>query len=95
MNNVRVEIYDQTYSLRAELDPEYVQELARYVDQKMRSVAATVRTADSLRAAVLASLNMADELFTARKRIAELEGELTRRTERCLALVEEALQKSA
>jgi cell division protein ZapA len=58
--SVRVEIYDQTYQLRGS-DPEYIGKLADYVDTKMRVVAQQASTVDSLRVAVLAALNIADE----------------------------------
>src|ERR1700761_3599334 len=58
--SISVDIYDQTYHLRAH-NPEYVQELAAMLDGKMRAVAAG-GTVDSLRVAVLAALNIADDL---------------------------------
>jgi cell division protein ZapA len=58
---VTVEIYDQLYHLSGQ-DPEHIRELAARVDAKMRAVAAQGKTADSLRVAVLAALNLADEL---------------------------------
>lgn len=58
---VTVEIYDQPYHLRGE-DPAYIEALASLVDGKMRAVAAQGTTVDSLRVAVLAALNIADEL---------------------------------
>lgn len=58
---VTVEIYDQTYHLSGQ-DPVHVRELAARVDSKMRAVATQGRTVDSLRVAVLAALNLADEL---------------------------------
>ena len=58
--SVRVEIYDQTYQLRGS-DAEYIGKLAEYVDTKMRVVAQQASTVDSLRVAVLAALNIADE----------------------------------
>ena len=61
---VTVEIYDQTYHLSGQ-DPAHVRELAARVDSKMRAVAAQGRTVDSLRVAVLAALNLADELSQA------------------------------
>ncbi|HEX4007734.1 MAG TPA: cell division protein ZapA [Acidobacteriaceae bacterium] len=70
---ITVDIYDQNYRLRAS-DREYVERLAAMVDSKMRAVAAHGRTVDSLRVAVLAALNIADEL--------------ARMTERCEALTE-------
>jgi cell division protein ZapA len=61
---VTVEIYDQLYHLSGH-DAEHIRELAAQVDAKMRAVAANGHTADSLRVAVLAALNLADELSQA------------------------------
>ena len=94
MKSVRVEIYEQSYHIRGELDEKYVAELARFVDQKMRDVAEATRTVDTLRVAVLAALNIADELHSLRTREQELEGSLRDRAERCLLLVEQALEVS-
>jgi cell division protein ZapA len=58
---VTVEIYDQVYHLSGQ-DAGHIRSLAARVDAKMRSVAAQGRTVDSLRVAVLAALNLADEL---------------------------------
>ena len=58
---VTVQIYDQSYHLSGQ-DPEHIRHLAGLVDAKMRAVAAQGRTVDSLRVAVLAALNFADEL---------------------------------
>jgi cell division protein ZapA len=66
---ITVEIYDQTYRLRGN-DHAYVERLAALVDGKMRAVAAGGRTVDSLRVAVLAALNLADELTRLEERYA-------------------------
>jgi cell division protein ZapA len=63
---VAVEIYDQTYYLAGE-DAKHIRALAELVDARMRAVAAGGRTVDSLRVAVLAALNLADELAEIRK----------------------------
>ena len=89
---MKVEIYDQVYHLRAEEDEAYMAELARFVDEKMRAAAEATHTVDSLRVAVLAALNIADELFTLRAHQEEIEGPLRKRVERCVALVERALE---
>src|SRR6185312_12130385 len=59
-SSVRVEIFDQAYNLRGS-DPEYILKLAEYVDAKMRAVAEQTNTIDTVRLAVLAALNIADE----------------------------------
>jgi cell division protein ZapA len=68
-----VEIYDQTYHLRAH-DPAYIEKLAATVDSKMRAVSASGNTADSLRVAVLAALNIADELLRLQEQCRTLHG---------------------
>ena len=70
---VSVDIYGQIYNLRG-TDPQYIERLAALVDAKMRAVASHGATVDSLRVAVLAALNIADELEQARGRYSELEG---------------------
>ena len=72
---VSVEIYDQIYNLRG-TDDAYIQQIAALVDAKMRAVAAHGGTADSLRVAVLAALNIADELLALRARYDTLAGSM-------------------
>jgi len=60
-DGIRVMIYDQEYHMKGELDAEYIEKLAQFLDAKMRSIAGRTRTVDSLRVAVLAGLNIADE----------------------------------
>lgn len=74
--SVSVEIYDQIYHLRG-TDPAYIDKLAQSVDAKMRAVSAHGGTVDSLRVAVLAALNIADELATLRQRYDTLTGSIT------------------
>ena len=72
-NSISVDIYDQTYHLRGE-NTEYIRRLAEIVDSKMRAVASHGKTVDSLRVAVLAALNIADELATLEQKYDALSG---------------------
>lgn len=65
-NMVHVEIFGQSYALRAGEDPGYLERLASLVDEHMREVAKAAGAVDSVRVAVLAALNIADELMQAR-----------------------------
>lgn len=65
--SISVDIYDQIYHLSG-TDPAYIERLAATVDGKMRAVSAQGGTVDSLRVAVLAALNIADELNRLRAR---------------------------
>jgi cell division protein ZapA len=76
---IPVEIHGQRYPIRSGLDPAYVARLASYVDEKMRAAADSTPTGDSLRLAVLAALNIADELFRTRDMTTAQGGEIAHR----------------
>jgi len=76
---VHVEIFGQSYSIRAGADPRYVEAIAAYVDAQMREVSRTSGAVDSVRIAVLAALNIADECFSLRRATHEAEERAGRR----------------
>src|SRR5438270_11179275 len=88
---VRVEIYDQVYNLRG-VDAEYIMKLAEFVDGKMRTVGEQTSTIDSLRLAVLAALNIADEYHILKKKYDLLAGEFNRRAGQLAGALDEVLQ---
>jgi len=88
---VTVEIHGQRYPIRSGLDPEYVARLAGYVDTKIRAAADTTPTGDSLRLAVLAALNIADELFRCRDSNSTRDDRLVERTEELERLLDRVL----
>lgn len=92
---MKIQIYDQTYNLSADQDETYIRELAAYVDAKMRAVADATHTIDSVKVAVLAAINITDELFSSRQHQNDLRGPLRERVERCVQLVDKALERSA
>jgi cell division protein ZapA len=63
---VTVDINGQRYPIRSHLDAAYIAELAAYVEQKMALAQRECPQGDSLKIAVLAALNIADECFRAR-----------------------------
>src|SRR5881394_2660851 len=65
-NVVQVQILGQQLPLRTEADPKYALELAEFVDRKMREVTKMLPVASVSKVAILASLNIADELFKER-----------------------------
>jgi cell division protein ZapA len=70
-NLVHVEIFGQAYAVRGGDEPGYVEKLAAYVDEQMKEVARSSGAVDSLRIAVLAALNIADERTRLRKKMQE------------------------
>ena len=89
---VRVEIYDQAYNLRG-TDADYIMKLASFVDAKMRSVAEQTSTVDSLRLAVLAALNIADEYHLLRKKYDSIAADYRRRADQLAGALDEVLEE--
>jgi cell division protein ZapA len=87
---VRVEIYDQSYSLRGS-DPEYIFKLAEYVDFKMRTLAQQTQTVDSLRLAVLAALNIADEFHVLKRKYEAVSGDYLQKASNLTNALDEVL----
>jgi len=87
--NTQVEIFGAVYSVRGGDDDGYLQNLADLVDRKMREIAQHVRTGDTTRIAILAALNLADELFQTQCR---QEGERVEIKEKVEELTEELTQ---
>jgi cell division protein ZapA len=88
---VPVEIHGQRYSIRSALDQDYVVRLASYVDEKMRAASESTPTGDSLRLAVLAALNIADELFRCRDSNRTRDGRLAERAEELERMLDRVL----
>lgn len=87
----RVEIYGQGYSIGGDGDAAYVQRLAERVDAQMRLIGRQARTADSLRVAVLAALNLADENERLRGELAQLGRQSAARAHRLLESLDKIL----
>ena len=66
--STEIEIFGTVYPIRGDKDPEYLQELAALVDDRMREISRQVQTVDTGKIAVLAALNFADDLVQCRQR---------------------------
>ncbi|MFY9647883.1 MAG: cell division protein ZapA [Terriglobales bacterium] len=89
--SVRVEIFDQVYNLRGS-DAAYIIKLAEYVDGKMRAVSEQTATVDSVRLAVLAALNIADEYHLLRRKLETPSPEAQQRASKLASALDEILE---
>ena len=90
--SIRVEIYDQSYHLRG-TDPQYIADLAEYVDTKMRLISQQAATVESLKVAVLAALNIADELHVMKRKYDSMAQDYTTRAEHLSGALDEVLDE--
>jgi cell division protein ZapA len=89
---IRVEIYNQTYSIRSDGDNEYILDLAQYVDGKMREISSGTLTVDSLKVAILAALHIADEFYQLKNAQAQSDAQLAARSSECAAMLDRVLK---
>jgi cell division protein ZapA len=89
---VRVEIYNQTYSIRSDGDNEYILDLAKYVDGKMREISSGTLTVDSLKVAILAALHIADEFYQLKNAQAQNDFQLGTRSSECAEMLDRILK---
>ena len=87
-NVLKVRIYGAEYSIRGEADANYIKAIAEYLDSKMREVDKNVRVDSSLKVAILASLNIADELFRERQEKEQLRIQLEDKLKELNALID-------
>lgn len=88
---VSVEIHGLRYPIRSTLEASYVAELATYVDAKMHAAADETATGDSVKIAVLAALNIADEYFRSREHDHAAGDDASRRVADIEALIDRAI----
>jgi cell division protein ZapA len=91
---VHVEIHGQRYAVRSELEPQYISELAAYLDEKMRAAARELSSTDALRIAVIAALNISDELFKERLDSLGVDGRVRARAAEIERLVDAVLDEA-
>jgi cell division protein ZapA len=65
-HSVRVQIFGEEYPLRTDADPQHTKDVAAYVDQAIRAVVEAGAVVEPHKAAILAALQITDELFKAR-----------------------------
>ena len=63
---MEVQIGSTSYTIKTEADEDYIQSVARYVNNKIEEVRQKTKSVSTLNVAILAALNTADELFRER-----------------------------
>ena len=67
MGSIEVDILGQKYSIKGDAPEEYIKKLAVFVDLKLKEVHNSAPNIAPLKAAILAALNIADELHRLRE----------------------------
>jgi cell division protein ZapA len=87
----KVKIFDQVYNVRADKESAYISSLAEFVDSRMREISRGTPTVDTLRVAVLAALNIADDYFKLKQKHAEVDKNIGQKALHCVSVLDQLL----
>ena len=92
--SIEVDVYGQKLALRPIEDESYAHELARYVEGQMQTIAQGTTRSTPIKVAILAAMNIADQLFRQERRRQAGEAEVERRAEGLLECIESRIGTS-
>ncbi len=90
---IEVNIFGHDYTVKTDADSEYIQEIASYVDKKMGEIVKNTKTVSTLNTAILAALNIADDLFKEKEKREELLTEVENRSEEIVKTIDTQLKQ--
>ena len=91
VNKVKVKIFGNIYNIQGDAHPEYILQLAEYVNDKMEEVNSSISNANHVQIAILAALNIADELFQQREMKQGMSGALEQKTRALISMLDEGI----
>ncbi len=92
MKTIEVEVFGHRFSLQGEGEEAYFHELAEYVDQQMRTLTQKTQTSTPTKLAILAAINITDQLFRQRREPTVGEAEIERRAQILLETIDKHLE---
>ncbi|MFQ6093219.1 MAG: cell division protein ZapA [bacterium] len=94
-DHIRVNIFGTEYPIKGDADPAYIEEIAGYVDAKMREVSKLLSLPSMTKVAILAAMNIADELFKERAEREKTVSQLEERAAEISGWLEKELMEDA
>lgn len=93
-SSTTVEIFGNVYRIQGDADPAYIQELSKYLDTQMREIAKNSSTISLPQVAILAAMNIADELYKTKNDNSEKHSAIKEKAARMIRLIEDKLKSS-
>ncbi len=89
---VTVTVQNVELIIRTDKSPEYVQELAEFVDERIKKISQNTPFVSSLKVSFVAAIDLANELFELRQKNKEIEDTVKNKTEELVSLLEEGIK---
>ena len=91
-SEVTVTVQNVELVIRTDKSPEYVQELAEFVDERIKKISQNTPCVSSLKVSFVAAIDLANELFELRQKNKEIEDTVKNKTEELVGLLEEGIK---
>jgi cell division protein ZapA len=78
---VEIKVFGQTYTVKTDAEEDHIQEVARYVNEKIDEVLKKTRSVSTLNVAILTALNIADDLLKEKEKRMALFREIEKKSE--------------
>ncbi|MBI5789743.1 MAG: cell division protein ZapA [Candidatus Schekmanbacteria bacterium] len=88
MHYSEVEIYGQKFTIKSDLEEAYLDALVKYVDDKIKEISTSTGVVSTSKVALLAALNIAEELFQIRGQKDNIENLVSEKSSHLLAIIE-------
>ncbi|MBI3599161.1 MAG: cell division protein ZapA [Nitrospinae bacterium] len=92
-NTTQVEIFGSSFTIKSDTDPSYTIELANFVDSKMKEVAEGAPAVSSHKITILASMNIANDLFQIRKEYKDKNLQANEKIKRLIQIIKDSQEK--
>jgi cell division protein ZapA len=92
---ITVRIGGEDHTIRANVEPEYTKKCAKWVDERITEIRRQVGLIESHKAAILAAMSIADEMFQARAQAEEVQDSAAKRAESLQIRLEEATAETS
>ncbi len=90
-NKVKVTIFGQEYTIRGDASPEHIQQLAEYIDGKMRDISSQASSSSPMQVAILMALNVVDEYFQLKNLKQGMDGAIEKKTMELISMLDEGI----
>jgi cell division protein ZapA len=91
-NGNRIEIYGYTFNVKSDLNEEQILDIANFVDEKMKNLAAKLSVTSTSRLAIMAAINIAEEYYRLKLEQNELNKAIDRKSAQLIQMVEESIK---
>ena len=88
MHYSEVEIYGQKFTIKSDLEEAHLDALVKYVDNKIKEISASTGVVSTSKVALLAALNIAEELFQTRGQKDNIENIVSEKSSHLISVIE-------